>query len=235
MDNSPLGQVPPEIREQIWELALIEAKPIALRVHLFDSVPCYLHEPWIQEDCSFPALTRVCKQIYKEAAPAYWRVNRVWLGVDLLLTDPHMYRIQELDATMQSWFSARGRHVRHLRHLTVEFTRLRLDGKKTSIRVLSTALSSMKMAFSGKFRTFDLLVELLVASNITLNLDRASAQEVRDSAEGQILNIPAVEKKLTDRVKALTMLRARKLTDELLEALEKDEQWTWSDGSTASR
>ncbi|GIZ43610.1 hypothetical protein CKM354_000682900 [Cercospora kikuchii] len=68
MDESPLGRLPPELRNGVWHLAVTQDKPINLSTYQ-DEVyiwPCYEKINWV---------FKTCKQIYNECAAMMYANN----------------------------------------------------------------------------------------------------------------------------------------------------------------
>lgn len=70
MDNSPLTQLPAEVRNRIYELALITAKAVVISKHERSA-------PW-----QAPALLQSCRQIRKEGSWIYYSANIFTMNMD---------------------------------------------------------------------------------------------------------------------------------------------------------
>jgi len=64
MDHSPLHDLPPEIRNRIWQYAVFEPEDVLIKQ------PTYQRASWMQ-----PGITRTCKQIRQETLHMFYACN----------------------------------------------------------------------------------------------------------------------------------------------------------------
>lgn len=78
MENSPCAKLSPELRNNIWELALRADKPIQITGDFHIVAPlvdCKLAPNQVQEMAKTLALTQTCRQIHNECALLFFHVN----------------------------------------------------------------------------------------------------------------------------------------------------------------
>ncbi|KAK3636451.1 hypothetical protein LTR56_014238 [Elasticomyces elasticus] len=76
MDDSPLSRIPAELRNRIYELALLQPEPITLTTHMKINAtePCYTCAPSLA--IQHPtALTMTCVAIHREASKLFYAPN----------------------------------------------------------------------------------------------------------------------------------------------------------------
>ena len=75
MKHSPLGRLPPELRNHIYHLALYEPKPIVVRPYGYEIVECNKSRTQPPPCPSPVALTITCKAIRQESVQVFYAIN----------------------------------------------------------------------------------------------------------------------------------------------------------------
>ncbi|SMY24073.1 unnamed protein product [Zymoseptoria tritici ST99CH_1A5] len=104
MENSPLERLPQEIRDEIWEYALTQPKPIIITANTSTKA---LKKDWRSHAPKPVSLLHTCKKINNETRLLFYRLNVFTIQLDGTHSKNSSHRINEANIT-QLFFDAIG-------------------------------------------------------------------------------------------------------------------------------